>query len=105
MTLSAYSELIRHLPYLEQAFETKKETWIANNPGKRSHSNNDFIAFCEEKFKPDSPKANTLKLSRADLFTAAASDLNSAIFSIILWGYPRNMRGNVSFPSFSASTN
>jgi thermostable 8-oxoguanine DNA glycosylase len=33
-------------------------------------------------------------LSRGDLFNKANEDAKTAIFSIIFWGYPRNMRGN-----------
>jgi hypothetical protein len=37
---------------------------------------------------------DTVTLSRGDLFNEAAEDVRTAIFSIIFWGYLRNMRGN-----------
>jgi hypothetical protein len=86
MFLSAYSGLIRHLPYLDQAFETKKETWQRDH--YREHK--DFDLFLKKIFTSQ----NTVVLSRRDLFNKANGDVKVAIFSIIFWGYPRNMRGN-----------
>ncbi|HEY4291238.1 MAG TPA: hypothetical protein VGN00_29255 [Puia sp.] len=90
MLLSAYSGLIGHLPYLDQAFETKKETW------DREHyqSFKDFDSFLQKAFTT----SDTVIFSRADLFDKVNEDIRAAIFSIIFWGYPRNMRGN-SFKS------
>lgn len=84
MLLSAYSGLIKHLPYLDQAFETKKETW---ERGYQEHE--EFNLFLEKTFT-----ANTIVFSRGDLFNKANVDVKAAIFCIIFWGYPRNMRGN-----------
>jgi len=86
MLLSAYSDLIRHLPYLDQAFETKKETWGRDQ--YRGHK--DFDLFLQKMFET----LETVILSRGDLFNKAGEDVKTAILSIILWGYPRNMRGN-----------
>jgi hypothetical protein len=84
MFLSAYSGLIRHLPYLDQAFETKKETW---ERGYQDHK--EFDLFLKKTFA-----TGAVIISRGDLFNKVNEDVKSAIFSIIFWGYPRNMRGN-----------
>jgi len=81
--LSDFTELIKHLPYEQQAFETSKDTW------KKYKNHKIFSTFYNEVFRTE-----TVQFSRADLFAAAAEDFNKAVFSIILWGYPRNMRGN-----------
>lgn len=83
MTLDRYTHLIRSLPYLDQAFETKAVTW------KHYNGNPIFSNFYKRSFQND-----RIKLSRADLFKACRQDFHGAIFSIIFWGYPRNMRGN-----------
>lgn len=83
MELTAYINLIKQLPIEEQSFETKRETWAkyAIHPK--------FNQFYKETFN----NSSTI-ISRSDLFHAAKGDLTFAVFSIILWGYPRNMRGN-----------
>jgi hypothetical protein len=86
MLLSPYSGLIRQLPYLDHAFETKKETWEKDN----YLGNNEFSLFLKKTFGNQSE----VILSRADLFNKAKKDFKTAVFSIIFWGYPRNMRGN-----------
>lgn len=83
MTLDRYTNLIRCLPYLDQAFETKAVTWEDYN------SNTIFSDFYKRTFQK-----NKIKLSREDLFKACRQNFHDAIFSIIFWGYPRNMRGN-----------
>jgi len=92
MLLAKYSILIRHLPYLDQAFETRKATW-----DKKYRDNKHFRPFFEKTFTEQSAV-----ISRADLFNIAEVDFKAAAFSIILWGYPRNMRGN-SFRTIVAS--
>jgi hypothetical protein len=86
MELSSYNNLIRHLPYLDQAFETSKATWNA----KKYSFSPVFTKFYKQTFS----KKDSAKFSRADLFDVANTDFYFAIFSIIFWGYPRNMRGN-----------
>jgi hypothetical protein len=83
MRLSSYRDLIKHLPYQEQAFETSKETW------KKFEGHPAFSAFYASTFTQD-----RAKLSRADLFELVKTNASHAILSTILWGYPRNMRGN-----------
>jgi hypothetical protein len=84
MLLATYTELIRNLPYLDQAFETRKETW-----DKKYQDNKHFRPFFEKTFTK-----STAIISRADLFKISEVDFKEAAFSIILWGYPRNMRGD-----------
>jgi hypothetical protein len=86
MLLSAYNGLIRHLPYMDQAFETKRETW-----GREQYQEHkEFNLFLKETFS----NGNFASFSRQDLFNRTDGDIKAAVFSIILWGYPRNMRGN-----------
>ena len=85
MVLEKYSDLIRNLPYLDQAFETKKSTWL-----RECKVSNEFKEFCKKKFQN-----NTIKISRRDLFAECDNNFREAIFLIIFWGYPRNMRGNI----------
>jgi hypothetical protein len=81
--LSDYEGLISRLPYLQQAFETKRSTW------QRHLSDEVFRAFYHKVFSTD-----TAFVSRADVFEAAQSDSKSGVLLTIAWGYPRNMRGN-----------
>ena len=83
MELTTYTDLIKHLPYKEQSFETNKETWVkyAGHPK--------FSRFYTEVFT-----GSSATISRTDLFLAAKGDFSIAVYAIILWGYPRNMRGN-----------
>lgn len=84
MLLNSYQDLIRQLPYLDQAFETKRTTWR-----RQCQSSKIFRDYCENVFNGD-----MLKLSRRDLFEASEKGFHEGLFSIIFWGYPRNMRGN-----------
>jgi hypothetical protein len=84
MRLSDYCNLIKNLPYLQQAFTTKKETWRT-----ACRQSRDFRQFCDSHFEGE-----THKLSRHDVFSAAKRDFHSGLYSTILWGYSRNMRGN-----------
>lgn len=84
MTLDSYTNLIKYLPYLDQAFETKKDVWLPHKIVNLSFAN-----FHDKKFIN-----NKLKISRRDLFLASKQNFYEAIFLTILWGYPRNMRGN-----------
>ena len=83
MTLKHYSDLIRNLPFLDQAFETKKSTWEADCADIR------FNEFFQKKFQE-----TTVRISRRDLFHQCEGDSYTGIISIIFWGYPRNMRGS-----------
>lgn len=85
MRLSTYTELIKNLPYLDQSFETAKSTWIKEKYAFSSL----FNSFHTSTFQQE-----TVTLSRNDLFNVAEGNIHTALLSIILWGYPRNMRGN-----------
>lgn len=84
MTLAQYTNLIKSLPYLDQAFETKRQTW-----NREYSSDEEFKIYCDKEFV-----CATIKLSRRDLFLKAEIDFYDAVVSIIFWGYPGNMRGN-----------
>ena len=75
MTLDSYTNLVKNLPYLDQAFETKSANWQQYKDDKI------FSNFYERGFQND-----RLKLSRRDLFNVCKQDFNDAIFSIIFWG-------------------
>lgn len=62
---------------------TSRGTW------EKYESNKVFGEFYKTTFRNSS-----VEISRGDLFKLVAVDFNAAIFSIVLWGYPRNMRGN-----------
>jgi len=85
MLLSSYQSLICNLPYLDQAFETRRETWQRREYEKHRA----FSIFCDKVFEN-----GLLILSRRDLFLSAERGFQEGLFSIILWGYYRNMRGN-----------
>lgn len=84
MRLSTYKELIRNLPCADQAFTTKRSTWV-----QRKYKNEQFNSYCRNVFK-----RGEVCLSRADVFNSCKEDFFSGVISIIFWGYPRNMRGN-----------
>lgn len=71
---------------MEQSFQSQRRTWIKYSKHPR------FSRFFNEVFTN-----NSVTISRNDLFHLAKGDFSFAIFSIILWGYPRNMRGNSFF--------
>lgn len=85
MTLEKYIDLIENMPYLEQAFETKESSWQ-----RACKSNTYFNHFCKYRFL----QSPILKISRSDVFEAAKNDKKEGVLLVILWGYPRNMRGN-----------
>lgn len=85
MELIQYSNLIKLLPYKEQAFETSKATWNL----KKYQGCIPFATFSKKVFVD-----GKARISRGELFNLCACNNVDAIFSIILWGYPRNMRGN-----------
>lgn len=77
MRLADYSNLIKHLPYKEQSFETSKETWS-------SFKNEELFAKTYARTFNES----TIKLSRNDLFTCCNQRKEDALFLIVFWGYP-----------------
>ncbi len=96
MELATYTNLIKHLPFEEQSFETKRGTW--NREDYKGYEI--FDQYIQDTFKG----CTNVSISRSDLFHAAKGNFSNAVFSIILWGYPRNMRGN-SFQGVLENTN
>ena len=84
MTLRQYKTLIRELPYSDQAFETKKEIWQ-----QYTKVDSNFSSHCKKLFT-----SNTVKLSRLDVFNSCQNNFAEGLFTTVMWGYPRNMRGN-----------
>jgi len=83
MELATYNSLIKYLPFKDQSFQTQRETWIKYSKHPK------FSRFYKEVFT-----SSSVTISRNDLFNAAKGDFSTAVYLIILWGYPRNMRGN-----------
>lgn len=81
MELAAYSELIKRMPYKDQAFETRQATW------ELFGSKMPFAQFYHEFFVEKGRDA--VKISRRDVFLMAETDATKAIFLTILWGYPK----------------
>ncbi len=94
MEIARYTQLIRQMPYEDQAFETQMATW------KHFENHKLFRSFYRQTFE----KNETVSISRGDLFAIAKTDPYKAMFSIVLWGYPRGYtRGNnmkLLFPLF-----
>lgn len=79
-TLNAYKDLILAMPVKEQAFTTKRTTWVKKIDSK----------ILDEIFKGKSE----LKISRENVLTNCP--LNIFIYYVIMWGYPRGMRGQAN---------
>lgn len=79
-TLNEYKDLILAMPVKEQAFTTKRTTWVKKIDSK----------ILDEIFKGKSE----LKISRENVLTNCP--LNIFIYYVIMWGYPRGMRGQAN---------
>ena len=79
-TLNAYKDLILAMPVKEQSFTTKRTTWEEKIDSK----------ILDEIFKGKSE----LKISRENVLTNCP--LNIFIYYVIMWGYPRGMRGQAN---------
>ncbi len=79
-TLNEYKDLILAMPVKEQAFTTKRTTWVKKIDSK----------ILDEIFKGKSE----LKISREKVLTNCP--LNIFIYYVIMWGYPRGMRGQAN---------
>ncbi|WP_439516271.1 hypothetical protein [Sediminibacterium sp.] len=79
MELATYTELIKQLPYKDQAFETKRKIWEPYGDEEP------FIDF----YKNTLSNQETITFSRGELFSITKEDPCKAIFAIILWGYPK----------------
>jgi hypothetical protein len=79
-TLNEYKDLILAMPVKEQAFTTNRTTWEKKIDSK----------ILDEIFKGKSE----LKISRENVLTNCP--LNIFIYYVIMWGYPRGMRGQAN---------
>lgn len=96
MELAAYSELIKRMPYKDQAFETRKAIWQPFGKTKP------FTQFYMDLFD----NKDTVTISRGDVFLKAESDPQKGIFLTILWGYPKGFtRPNNMAQSFKLFLN
>jgi len=82
MKITDFAELIRCMPYREQAFDVKYEIWKGTEPSK----------IIENIFR-NKDKNGIITISRNDLFQSN-SDLVEFVIKVIMWGYPTKGRGN-----------
>jgi len=78
LKLKYYKTLIQHLPVLEQAFQIKAVNWnklLNQNQSDKLFKDKDYIA-----------------INRLDIFNTQEQEL--FVLKILLWGYPKGMRGN-----------
>ena len=80
-SLLSYTELIKQLPYKRMCYDkTRMTTWDSFKEDKV------FGPFFHNVFNT----RETVKFSREELFTIVnTTEFSNAIFSIVLWGYPR----------------
>ena len=80
-SLLSYTELIKQLPYKRMCYDkTRMTTWNSFKEDKV------FGPFFHNVFNT----RETVKFSREELFTIVnTTEFSNAIFSIVLWGYPR----------------
>ncbi len=84
MKITDFKELIRCMPYREQAFDIKYEIWKGSKPSK----------IIENIFR-DKNENGIITISRNDLFqNFYDSDLEEFVIKVIMWGYPTKGRGN-----------
>jgi hypothetical protein len=79
MKLKNYQTLIQNLPTRQQSFTTKRATWEKTIEG---------YPYWPDLF-PEGE--DVLQLSRKDIFDTQTAE--TKILKIIMWGYPRGMRG------------
>lgn len=78
LELKDYKTVIQHLPVLEQAFQIKAVNW------KKFLNNYQY----DKLFKDN----DCITINRLDIFNTQEQEL--FVLKILLWGYPRGMRGN-----------
>jgi len=104
MRITDYAELIRCMPYREQAFEIKKEIWLPENREKGFKYQNDRIeeVFKSMKHQQDILNSNaesdlkedySIMISRNDLFNSTWN-LEEFVIKVLMWGYPSKGQGN-----------
>jgi hypothetical protein len=78
MKITDFAELIRCMPYREQAFEVKYEIWKGTEP----------LKIVKNIFR-DKDENGIITISRNDLFqNFYDSDLEEFVIKVIMWGYP-----------------
>lgn len=83
MELIAYTELIKQMPYKDQAFETRRVTWEPFSDMEV------FAQFYGDLFTVYENEKDTVRISRRDVFQMVETNHRKAIFLTILWGYPK----------------
>lgn len=78
MKITDFEGLINHMPYLQQAFEIKKVTWIFKDQEVRIGT-----VFGNQE---------SITISRNDLFYST-TDLDLFVIKVLMWGYPTKGRG------------
>lgn len=89
MRLATYTELIKQLPYKDQAFVTQRSIWIPYVEDKS------FGRFYQEAFLEN----ESITISRGELFSMVKKDPSKGIFATILWGYPRGYTRGFNMPT------
>ncbi|OFX50532.1 MAG: hypothetical protein A2066_09320 [Bacteroidetes bacterium GWB2_41_8] len=85
MKITDFKDLVRHMPYLEQAFKIKKEIWFPEDEEKR-------FKFQNDKIKEIFGDEDSIMISRGDLLKDAG-ELKLFVIKVIMWGYPTKGRG------------
>lgn len=83
MLLADYQELIQNLPVRQQSFKARFSTW--RNIADKVMVFRPYFRqlFYEQK--------EAIQISRQDIFDT--KDIKTKVLKIIIWGYPRGMRG------------
>lgn len=83
MNLDPHRDLIVNMPVQQHGFRSKREIWSNRvNPLPE-----DLVGIFDHE--------DIATISRADLFMAARdNNIARYIYKVLLWGYPRGMRGN-----------
>lgn len=92
MKITDFAELIRCMPYREQAFDIKYEIWKGSNQSQ-----------IIEKIFENKNKKGIITLSRNDLL-GYSPEIEEHILKILMWGYPTKGRGN-NIDNFLEPTN
>lgn len=103
MRITDFEELIRCMPYREQAFEIKKSNWLPEVMEKEFKNQKDRIdeVFTSMNQQQDFYNKNkgvekiendSIFISRNDLFYTS-SDMSQFIIKVLMWGYPNKGRG------------
>ncbi len=84
MRITNFENLIRYMPYLEQAFRIKKEIWLPAGEKIEIYPNNRIKKVFGDK--------DSIMISRNDLFSTG-DELDLLVIKVLMWGYPTKGRG------------